>query len=352
MNLSITALSAIALILPAHADITWTGAVSGDIMDVANWDLTQSTVTTLAPNVSITDNVVIRNAPATITIPDFGGQQRFQVGEGFTMTIDNSQVIALGNDGIGSDQGTLIGIDLDIINGALFEPFFVVNEVRVNIDATSTVNFGGAGNPVNLSTVDLLEGATLLFALEDPAAYTSEHLSKTTVDSMPAVIGVNLDVVSDGGSGSIVTVIPTVIGTPYCMANMNSTGGTAAMSASGSVTVANNNLTLECSDMPQNSFAFFQTSLNQGFVANPGGSEGNLCLGGSIGRFVGPGQVQNAGTAAAVALQFDLTQTPTPNGFVSIAAGETWNFQCWFRDTGSMGQAVSNFSNGLEVMFL
>ncbi len=32
-----------------------------------------------------------------------------------------------------------------------------------------------------------------------------------------------------------------------------------------------------------------------GFVASPNGSQGNLCLAGSIGRYVGAGQIQNSG---------------------------------------------------------
>jgi len=37
--------------------------------------------------------------------------------------------------------------------------------------------------------------------------------------------------------------------------------------------------------------------------------------------------------------------------FVSIAAGETWNFQAWFRDIGPLGQPQSNFSDGRSIAF-
>jgi len=141
------------------------------------------------------------------------------------------------------------------------------------------------------------------------------------------------------------------IGTNYCTANANSTGATAVMAASGSTSVGNNDLVLEASDLPTSSFAFFLTSQSQGLVLNPGGSEGNLCLGGAIGRYVGPGQIQQAGATGEVSLALDLTQTPQPNGFVSVSAGETWNFQAWYRDTSPSG-ATSNFTDGLEVDFL
>jgi hypothetical protein len=46
----------------------------------------------------------------------------------------------------------------------------------------------------------------------------------------------------------------------------------------------------------------------------------------------------------------DLTQHPTPTGFVSVVAGESWSFQAWYRDSIG-GVATSNFTDGLEVDF-
>ena len=86
-------------------------------------------------------------------------------------------------------------------------------------------------------------------------------------------------------------------------------------------------------------------------MQNPGGSAGNPCLGGSIGRYVGPGQIKNAGTTGAFSLTLDLTQVPQPTGFVAIAGGETWRFQTWHRDAVG-GSTTSNFTNGLEIDFL
>jgi hypothetical protein len=122
------------------------------------------------------------------------------------------------------------------------------------------------------------------------------------------------------------------------------------MSSTGSAHVAANDLVLVVSDMPLNAFGYFLTSRTQGFVQNPGGSQGNLCLGGSIGRYVGPGQVQSSGAAGAISLALDLTRTPTPTGFVAVQVGEVWSFTAWFRDSLG-GVAVSNFADGYEVMF-
>jgi hypothetical protein len=139
------------------------------------------------------------------------------------------------------------------------------------------------------------------------------------------------------------------VGTNYCNANANSTGVAASMSATGTALVSANNLVLHCSSMPQNSFCFFLTSLQQGFVQNPGGSAGNLCVAGAIGRYVGPGQIQNSGAGGAVQLAVDLTRHPTPQGLVVVQPGSTWNFTCWYRDANPT--STSNFSDGLEIMF-
>ena len=148
---------------------------------------------------------------------------------------------------------------------------------------------------------------------------------------------------SGGGSG---------LGTNYCgPANVNSSGASARMLVAGTTSVAANDLTVTCVDMPPLVFGFFLVSQQQGFVMNPGGSAGNLCLGGSIGRYTGAGQILNSGVQGSISLALDLTAIPQPLGFVSIQSGETWNWQTWFRDS-SMGVTTSNFSDGVEVSFL
>ncbi|MFT5731536.1 MAG: hypothetical protein ACI8WY_000200, partial [Planctomycetota bacterium] len=110
-------------------------------------------------------------------------------------------------------------------------------------------------------------------------------------------------------------------------------------------------LTLTASDLPLFGFGFFITSNDEGFVTNPGGSAGNLCLLGAIGRFVGPGQIQNSGSGGEIELTLDLTQIPTPTGFISIQAGDTRSFQLWHRDSSSGGTPTSNFTDGLRLTF-
>jgi hypothetical protein len=86
-------------------------------------------------------------------------------------------------------------------------------------------------------------------------------------------------------------------------------------------------------------------SSTQGFVGLFAGSQGNLCLGGSILRF--SANVLNSGSAGSVSFSPDLTSMP--QGTV-IAPGSQWNFQFWFRDSNP--STTSNTSNGLAVNFL
>ncbi|MEM9802815.1 MAG: hypothetical protein AAGA20_20995 [Planctomycetota bacterium] len=175
-------------------------------------------------------------------------------------------------------------------------------------------------------------------------------VSGGTLEVQALVVGGQLDsgvlngfqLVFGGGNSS---------GINYCNAAPNSTGQTARMSATGSPVVAQNDVTIACDRMPVNAFAFFLTSQVQGFVMNPGGSAGNLCLGGQIGRFVGPGQILSTGLAGMVSLDLDLSQLPSPTGPIAVQPGDTWNFTAWFRDTGPSG-ATSNFGDGLSIDFL
>ena len=110
--------------------------------------------------------------------------------------------------------------------------------------------------------------------------------------------------------------------------------------------VAGDDFRLVCGQMPTNQFGYFLASQTQGFVQQPGGSQGNLCLGGNIGRFVS--QVQNSGLFGSIGITVDLSAIPTSPP-AAVAPGDTWNFQCWFRDVNP--SQTSNFSDGIEVTF-
>jgi hypothetical protein len=141
----------------------------------------------------------------------------------------------------------------------------------------------------------------------------------------------------------------TELGTPYCApASSNSSLWPASIRAWGQASAAANDVRLVATELPYNSFGFFLTSRGQGFVANAGGSQGNLCLSGAIGRYVGPGQIRNSGTGGVFELRLDLTRMPTPTGSVVAAAGQTWNFQAWYRDANP--GSTSNFTSAVGVL--
>ena len=139
-------------------------------------------------------------------------------------------------------------------------------------------------------------------------------------------------------------------GTRYCSpAVPNASGAPARLRVTGSAFVSQNDLWLRADSLTPNAFAYFLTSRTQGFTAGPGGSRGNLCLAGSIGRRVG-GAIVNSGAAGAIDLRTNLTAMPQPAGAVAVLVGDTWNFQTWYRDTFA-GAPTSNFSDAVSVTF-
>lgn len=150
-----------------------------------------------------------------------------------------------------------------------------------------------------------------------------------------------------------IQIVPDApLGITYCSpAENNTTGVPGRMFATGGASVASNNLTLRVQDLPQNEFGIFINSLSPGFVANPNNSQGNLCVIGAIGRYNAADELQNSGSTGAFELTLDLTQTPTPLGTVSILAGETWYFQCWYRDFLAGQGPTSNFTDAIEIPF-
>lgn len=147
-------------------------------------------------------------------------------------------------------------------------------------------------------------------------------------------------------------------GTIYCTSNPNSSGVNGSIELTGSRVAADDDCTIRAFNLPQNAFGFFIVSETQGFVMNPSGSQGNICVLGAIGRFVGPGQVMNSLTTGEISLSttganplWSLTATPSPTGPRMSVMGTTDNFQLWHRDTVG-GMATSNFSDAISHTWL
>ncbi|MEZ6015106.1 MAG: right-handed parallel beta-helix repeat-containing protein [Planctomycetota bacterium] len=181
-----------------------------------------------------------------------------------------------------------------------------------------------------------------------PAGIMGDFLGRRRMFDAPTVPDTGI------GSAPVVDIgaheYTTNIGAVFCSANTNSSALVGRLDAVGSEALVDNDVTLVATSLPANSNGFFLTSRAQGFVANPGGSTGNLCLGGAIGRYVGPGQIQNSGAAGTFSLVLDVVALPQPNGVVAAQAGETWNFQAWYRDQ-VLGFPTSNFTDGASITF-
>lgn len=136
----------------------------------------------------------------------------------------------------------------------------------------------------------------------------------------------------------------------FCDSQNNSTGSMANMVLSGSSSVSSNNLQLGARDLPANQFGYFIVSTDPGTGTTPPSSQGNLCIGGSVGRHNRIGEVLFSGAAGAVLMDVDLTNIPQPTGPVSVMPGESWHWQYWYRDNNPSN--TSNFSDAYRVGFV
>ena len=126
----------------------------------------------------------------------------------------------------------------------------------------------------------------------------------------------------------------------------NSSGLPARTTASGHPAASSGLLTLRTTNLPPFTAGYYLTSMTQG-LSMPPGSQGRLCLGGSIGRF--GGIVLGGGIAGQFQLTIGLTNLPTTPTQPALS-GQTWRFQAWFRDANPT--STSNFSDAVEVTFL
>ncbi|MEM8709628.1 MAG: hypothetical protein AAGG01_01640, partial [Planctomycetota bacterium] len=125
-------------------------------------------------------------------------------------------------------------------------------------------------------------------------------------------------------SGAVVAEVSIYnVGSQYCEAAVNSTGASAFINMGGLDFSSSGIYRLTASEMPLNSFGHFLVSNQSGFVVNPGGSQGNLCLQGSVGRFNRPGEIMNSGAIGSFSLDFNASDMPSPTGTVSAMPGET-----------------------------
>jgi len=183
-----------------------------------------------------------------------------------------------------------------------------------------------------------LDGSLLIeiFGTEDDAALgwsVAGAPFANLIAGAPAALGGGFASIHDSGRST----------RPFNYCDLVPTSQTAGgrIVATGSGSLALDNVSLTAVDLPTGQFGYFLMSEVEALILNPGGSEGNLCIGSPLVRLLPP--VLNSGPGGSFSYDLELSNVPQVG---SIAAGETWHFQSWFRD----GQA-SNFPDGVRITF-
>ncbi|MBL6755380.1 MAG: endonuclease [Planctomycetes bacterium] len=150
-----------------------------------------------------------------------------------------------------------------------------------------------------------------------------------------------------------------------CATTTHSGGVHATLSASGSASIGANDLSLTVASLPSTGTTAYLVNALLGpgqtltTVSNPapgGGpaSSGDICIaGGTFGRHVFGSDVY-IGTGGTFTISVDLADIPHPDGIggygVAAVTGETWYWQCWYRDQ-SAGVGASNFTEAIAITF-
>jgi len=130
------------------------------------------------------------------------------------------------------------------------------------------------------------------------------------------------------------------VGSNFCTSSALCQPQAATISATGSTSIALNELELICGPVPNGGPGLFFRGTNQ--IAQPFGN-GTRCVGGSVFRM---GVAVAFGTDDPLVRRANLSVMPTGGAFLP---NSTWNFQCWYRDVGC--GAGFNLSDGLEITF-
>jgi hypothetical protein len=137
-----------------------------------------------------------------------------------------------------------------------------------------------------------------------------------------------------GGGGTI--------GTNYCGPPVNNSSGMGALlTATGSTVIADNDVNFLVVNLPLNKFGYFVMGQTQGFISV---GQGFLCISQPFVRF--NMDILDSGTTGEMMFSPDLMNLPAGTVF---APGDTWNFQCWYRDTNPGN--TSNLSDAVEITF-
>ncbi|MCP3918678.1 MAG: hypothetical protein GY711_24290 [bacterium] len=255
--------------------------------------------------------------------------------------------------------GTLVDMPLSppngayrgIVRGAGNDALFLVRETSGDtaVDrfelATGSTTYGWSTFPEPGTPVDLCAGPLgrlYVVGVGNTGPARLVALNGTTGD-----VEFFTDCLDFPGSNRGIAYPAASIGSTSCgPAVPNSSGASAWISLNGSRLAGGQPLEAAAWDLPPGQFGYFLTGMTPGFIANPGGSQGNLCLTGAIGRYVA--LVQSSGPLGQIRIAVDTLALPLSPP-VAAGAGETWYFQCWFRDNNP--GPTSNFTDAVGLPF-
>ncbi len=137
---------------------------------------------------------------------------------------------------------------------------------------------------------------------------------------------------------------PPPVGVSFCQTAPNSAGAGALMAASGSASVAANDLMLTAGPMAPNEpgiFFYGPTALMPLMFGN-----GFRCVGGGAGTVVRVFPFSNGGATGTLTATIDNTNP----AHAQMVAGAVLHFQAWFRDPAG-GATGFNLSDGMTIVF-
>ena len=133
----------------------------------------------------------------------------------------------------------------------------------------------------------------------------------------------------------------------YCYGNKNSTGERGFIRLEGTRS-AGGSKTMVASGLPLGESGYFIVGTGFTDQYRPGGSNGRLCVGGSIGTYPS-GSVIPVMADGTVRLSFDPSAIHQPGGAVPGMAGQFWQFQFWHTDSAA-ANPTSNYTNAVTIL--
>lgn len=190
-------------------------------------------------------------------------------------------------------------------------------------------------------STDHLEGFTLLGDGNSAAPISGNRYAFGTYTIGGAAggrVGTFYCATDDLTDEDVLAILEPVVSGPTCAGAPTSSGSPAQLGLVGSFWAGDERLTFSAHGLPSQALMLPIFSTSFGFVPNPAGSPGDLCVGQPFVRMMN--QAANSNSSGQFQFQVDLNQAPVG----PVSPGTSLHFQLWFRDPPNV-----NFTNGAVV---